>query len=187
MSYQLWHQDLKLCKTMVKLSTNFQLHTEIQSDSLSFFVFGFNTVFWCNWYPALIQHQLFRLPGTGALSEVGMARHTSSGLNILLLFTSHSPICAPHMSSQHSNPSKFILTVFAPITSFSTAREDMYLLCYRPAGCVWYRGGWRTWHGAMVGSRKLLLKVVESGENHAWWSFAVDATQLPLCFLGIWC
>ena len=120
-------------------------------------------------------------------------------LDISWLSTSHSPICAPCMSSQHSNPGLFIPTVFAPITSFGSGREDIYPLCYRPAGnvcvsvcvcvCVCecvsggYRGG-RGLDGKWWWDHASLLKEAKSGESHAWWGFALDAILSPLCFLA---
>lgn len=57
---------------------------------------------------------MWALGGQVKTSEVSTVRYPLSGLDISWLSTSDSPICAPCMSSQHCNPSLFILTVFAP-------------------------------------------------------------------------
>jgi len=142
--------------------------------------------------------EMWALGGQVRGSEVRTARHPLSDVDISWLSTSRSPICAHCMSSQHSNPGLFILTALAPITSFGTGREDMYPVCYRPAGdvcvfvymcvCEWVKdiGGQRAWWGVMVGSRKLAKRSKVRGESrmvglccrcHS------VTTQLP----GIWC
>lgn len=118
------------------------------------------------------------------------------------LSTPHSPICAHCMSSLRSNPALFILTVFAPITSFGTGREDVYpsrrcvcvCVCVHACVGVWVSEGYKADRGldggTIVGSRKLAKRGKVRGESrmaglccrcHS------VATQLPWHLVLAWC
>lgn len=117
-------------------------------------------------------------------SELNRVRHLLSSVDIPCPATSHPPICAACMSSQHANP----------VDTISVCPPSLHLVtfqpCESPAGvmcdcmCQWVNEG--AWWEEMVGSRKLAKRSKVRGESRMI-GLCCGCHSVATLLPGIWC